>query len=184
MNSRIITHKRLRATESSRSGIPSSRAQHAAPTRVEPGAPVTVERTIQAWAFAPRSAPSAHLVGRHAGTIPHGGGPLGFQVRSGQQTRRPLRRRRERPDATQDTAAHIERQRLLVVEDDDGIAEPLVDGLSLEGFEIVRVRTGTEALTAGQVDLILLDLHLGHAYNPFDILNEKPPAFDVRQARP
>jgi response regulator RpfG family c-di-GMP phosphodiesterase len=105
-------------------------------------------------------------------------------VRSGQQTRRPLRRRRERPDATQDTAAHIERQRLLVVEDDDGIAEPLVDGLSLEGFEIVRVRTGTEALTAGQVDLILLDLHLGHAYNPFDILNEKPPAFDVRQARP
>jgi hypothetical protein len=41
-----------------------------------------------------------------------------------------------------------------------------------EGVEIVRVRTGAEALTAGQVDLILLDLHLGHAYNPLDILNE------------
>jgi hypothetical protein len=44
--------------------------------------------------------------------------------------------------------------------------------LSLEGVEIVPVRTGAEALTAGQVDLVLLDLHLGHAYNPFDILNE------------
>jgi len=35
----------------------------------------------------------------------------------------------------------------VVVEDDDTIAEPLVEGLELQGFEVGRVRTGSEALT-------------------------------------
>ena len=49
---------------------------------------------------------------------------------------------------------------LLLVEDDDSIAEPLVEGLRREGFEVVRVATGAEALTAEEPDLILLDLRL------------------------
>ncbi len=50
---------------------------------------------------------------------------------------------------------------LLVVEDDDSIAEPLVDGLRREGFSVTRVATGAEALdTAAAADLILLDLGL------------------------
>jgi DNA-binding response OmpR family regulator len=47
-----------------------------------------------------------------------------------------------------------------VVEDDDGIAEPLVEGLELQGYEVERVRTGADALAATMADLILLDLGL------------------------
>jgi two-component system response regulator RegX3 len=49
---------------------------------------------------------------------------------------------------------------LLVVEDDEGIAEPLVEGLRREGFEVTWVGTGAEALAAGPVDMVLLDLGL------------------------
>lgn len=49
---------------------------------------------------------------------------------------------------------------VLLVEDDDAIAEPLSEGLQREGFEVARVATGTQALRAGPVDLVLLDLGL------------------------
>jgi two-component system response regulator RegX3 len=50
--------------------------------------------------------------------------------------------------------------RLLVVEDDDAIADPLVEGLGREGFDVDRVGTGNAALRAPAVDLVLLDLGL------------------------
>jgi two-component system, OmpR family, response regulator RegX3 len=50
--------------------------------------------------------------------------------------------------------------RILVVEDEDAIAEPLVDGLRREGFEVERVATGEAALAAREPDLVLLDLRL------------------------
>lgn len=37
---------------------------------------------------------------------------------------------------------------LLVVEDDDTIGVPLVEGLELEGFETTRVRTAVDAVDA------------------------------------
>lgn len=49
---------------------------------------------------------------------------------------------------------------MLVVEDDDGIAEPLSDGLRREGFEVRRVATGADALAVTDADLVLLDLGL------------------------
>jgi len=49
---------------------------------------------------------------------------------------------------------------LLVVEDEDAIAEPLVEGLRGEGFEVTRVATGRAALEASPADLVLLDLRL------------------------
>jgi DNA-binding response OmpR family regulator len=49
---------------------------------------------------------------------------------------------------------------VLVVEDDDAIAEPLVEGLIREGFGASRVGTGAEALRAASADLVLLDLGL------------------------
>jgi two-component system response regulator RegX3 len=49
---------------------------------------------------------------------------------------------------------------LLVVEDEDAIAEPLVEGLRNEGFEVTRAATGEEALAAPPVDLVLLDVRL------------------------
>lgn len=46
------------------------------------------------------------------------------------------------------------------MEDDDGIAAPLVAGLRREGFEVERVATGRDALAADPPDLVLLDLRL------------------------
>ena len=50
--------------------------------------------------------------------------------------------------------------RLLVVEDDPSIAEPLSAGLRREGFEIELAGTGAMALEADECDLVLLDLGL------------------------
>jgi two-component system, OmpR family, response regulator RegX3 len=50
--------------------------------------------------------------------------------------------------------------KLLVVEDDDGIAVPLVEGLLREGFDVVRAATGRDALAAPPADVVLLDLRL------------------------
>jgi two-component system, OmpR family, response regulator RegX3 len=49
---------------------------------------------------------------------------------------------------------------LLVVEDDDAIAAPLVAGLEREGFTVTRVATGGEALAAAGAEAVLLDLGL------------------------
>jgi DNA-binding response OmpR family regulator len=53
--------------------------------------------------------------------------------------------------------------RLLVVEDDDGIAMPLMRTLQREGYAVERVATGADALARarpGVPDLIVLDLGL------------------------
>ena len=49
---------------------------------------------------------------------------------------------------------------MLLVEDDDTIADPLVKGLTREGFTVERVATGAEALESPPADLVLLDLGL------------------------
>jgi DNA-binding response OmpR family regulator len=50
--------------------------------------------------------------------------------------------------------------RVLLVEDDESIAEPLADGLSRYGFITDRVSTGEQALAAPLGDFVLLDLGL------------------------
>ncbi len=53
--------------------------------------------------------------------------------------------------------------RLLVVEDDDAISEPLVRALAREGHEVAHAVTGAEALAqvdAGDLDLVVLDIGL------------------------
>ncbi len=50
--------------------------------------------------------------------------------------------------------------RVLLVEDDDAIAEPLAQGLVREGLDVERVATGQAALAAEGADLVLLDLGL------------------------
>jgi two-component system, OmpR family, response regulator RegX3 len=49
---------------------------------------------------------------------------------------------------------------ILVVEDEDAIADPLVAGLRREGYDVSRVGTGADALRASPADLVLLDLRL------------------------
>ncbi len=50
--------------------------------------------------------------------------------------------------------------KILIVEDEDAIAHPLVEGLRREGFRVERVATGGAALEAPEPDLVLLDLRL------------------------
>jgi two-component system, OmpR family, response regulator RegX3 len=50
--------------------------------------------------------------------------------------------------------------KLLLVEDEDAIAEPLAEGLRREGFEVERVATAAAALDAAEPDLVLLDVGL------------------------
>jgi two-component system, OmpR family, response regulator RegX3 len=52
------------------------------------------------------------------------------------------------------------RGRLLVVEDDESIAEPLVEGLEREGFDVTRAATGAAALAVDDPAFVLLDLGL------------------------
>ena len=49
---------------------------------------------------------------------------------------------------------------ILVVEDEDAIADPLVAGLMREGYDVSRTATGEGALEASPADLVLLDLRL------------------------
>ena len=49
---------------------------------------------------------------------------------------------------------------VLLVEDDDTIADPLADGLRREGFTVSRAATGAEALAADDADFVLLDIRL------------------------
>jgi two-component system, OmpR family, response regulator RegX3 len=58
------------------------------------------------------------------------------------------------------SVASADGRRLLVVEDDESIAEPLVEGLEREGFAVTLVATGAAALAAHGADLVLLDLGL------------------------
>jgi two-component system, OmpR family, response regulator RegX3 len=50
--------------------------------------------------------------------------------------------------------------RVLLVEDDDAVAESLTRGLGRYGFDVEWVRTGAEALRADPGDVVLLDLGL------------------------
>jgi len=56
--------------------------------------------------------------------------------------------------------ATMHTMKLLLVEDDDSIADPLVAGLEREGFRVTRAATGAEALAAEPAELVLLDLRL------------------------
>lgn len=52
---------------------------------------------------------------------------------------------------------------ILLVEDDDTIAIPLIDGLGRYGYTVDRARTGHDALGRIDVDMVLLDLGLPDA---------------------
>lgn len=58
------------------------------------------------------------------------------------------------------TRGAAEETRVLVVEDDRGIAESLVRGLQQAGYGVEGVRTGRAALSAPTPDVVLLDLGL------------------------
>lgn len=64
------------------------------------------------------------------------------------------------PDARLRPLPDTQSVHILVVEDEDAIADPLVAGLRREGYDVSRVDTGEGALEAAPADLVLLDLRL------------------------
>ncbi|UFR06190.1 response regulator transcription factor [Streptomyces sp. Go40/10] len=50
--------------------------------------------------------------------------------------------------------------RLLLIEDDDRVAGPLMEGLSRFGFTVEHARTGADGLAAAETEMVLLDLGL------------------------
>jgi DNA-binding response OmpR family regulator len=66
----------------------------------------------------------------------------------------------------------VDQKRILIVEDDEGIARVLTDNLKIDGFNVRWVRTAHDALVESQSfrpDLVLLDIMLAGEPNGFDI---------------
>jgi DNA-binding response OmpR family regulator len=67
---------------------------------------------------------------------------------------------------------------VLLVEDDDSIAEPLIEGLARYDIKVNRVATGTAALAAPRANLVLLDLGLPDI-DGLDVYRELRSAGDI-----
>jgi two-component system, OmpR family, response regulator RegX3 len=67
---------------------------------------------------------------------------------------------RQSPDASVARTSNDAPVKILVVEDEDSIAEPLVEGLRREAFDVERAPDGAAALAADEPDVVLLDLRL------------------------
>ena len=68
--------------------------------------------------------------------------------------------------------------RVLIVEDDDAVARPLQEGLAREGYDVQRVATGEDALSAAPTDVVLLDLGLPDV-DGFDVCRQLRARSDV-----
>jgi len=67
---------------------------------------------------------------------------------------------RQSADGDKPAVGHAVAMKILLVENEDAIAEPLAVGLRREGFSVERAATGAAALEADEPDLVLLDLRL------------------------
>ncbi|MDQ3123344.1 MAG: response regulator [bacterium] len=77
------------------------------------------------------------------------------------------------------------RKKILLVEDDDGLAQVYSIRLDVEGFEVQRVPNGEDALAAAQEfrpDLILLDVMMPKVsgFDVLDILRNTPDMANVK----
>ena len=85
-------------------------------------------------------------------------------------------------DTQQNTAVE---KKILMVEDDEGLAAVYVARLQAEGFNVQRVANGEEALAAAvsfKPDLILLDVMMPKVsgFDVLDILRNTPETTNIR----
>src|SRR5581483_987655 len=76
------------------------------------------------------------------------------------KVRKPRVKVRESPDSVVASGRDDGRVKILLVEDEDSIAEPLAQGLRREVFDVDRAATGAAASDAAPADCVLLDLRL------------------------
>ncbi len=81
--------------------------------------------------------------------------------------------------------ATAHRKKILLVEDDEGLAQVYVTRLDIEGFEVRRVPNGEDALAAAlefKPDLILLDVMMPkvNGFDVLDILRNTPETTNMK----
>jgi DNA-binding response OmpR family regulator len=86
--------------------------------------------------------------------------PLPTAGEASSKVRKPGVKVRESPDSRPGDVGNDDDVKILLVEDEDSIAEPLEEGLRREGFEVERAATGAAAIEAQPADCVLLDLRL------------------------
>ncbi len=77
------------------------------------------------------------------------------------------------------------RKKILLVEDDEGLAQVYVTRLDIEGFEVKRVPNGEDALASAlqfKPDLILLDVMMPkvNGFDVLDILRNTPETTNIK----
>src|SRR5919108_4800835 len=117
---------------------------------------------------------SCRISGQAAATFPSEGGfmtrrlPLPNASKRAAKRSKPARRRglQPRPAGECSRAQHfavMTQKKILLIEDEESIADPLTAALRRDGFDVVRAGTaaeGREALRSRSPDLVLLDIML------------------------
>ena len=85
----------------------------------------------------------------------------------------------------ENTAPTTGRKKILLVEDDEGLAQVYITRLDIEGFEVRRVPNGEDALAAAlefKPDLILLDVMMPkvNGFDVLDILRNTPDTTNIK----
>lgn len=86
---------------------------------------------------------------------------------------------------TAPTASATKQKKILLVEDDEGLAQVYVTRLEIEGFEVRRVPNGEDALATAlqfRPNLILLDVMMPKVsgFDVLDILRNTPETTNVK----
>jgi len=86
---------------------------------------------------------------------------------------------------TAPTASATKQKKILLVEDDEGLAQVYVTRLEIEGFEVRRVPNGEDALSTAlqfKPNLILLDVMMPKVsgFDVLDILRNTPETTNVK----
>ncbi len=85
----------------------------------------------------------------------------------------------------ENTAQSKKRKKILLVEDDEGLAQVYTSRLDVEGFEVRRVPNGEDALANAREfkpDLILLDVMMPkvNGFDVLDILRNTPETTNIK----
>lgn len=85
----------------------------------------------------------------------------------------------------EESQAQTRARKILLVEDDEGLAQVYITRLEVEGFEVRRVPNGEDALAATlefKPDLILLDVMMPkvNGFDVLDILRNSPETLNIK----
>jgi DNA-binding response OmpR family regulator len=85
----------------------------------------------------------------------------------------------------EENTANTRKRKILLVEDDEGLAQVYITRLDAEGFEVRRVPNGEDALASAlefKPDLILLDVMMPKVsgFDVLDILRNTPETTNIK----